>query len=121
MTKTEKIVHIIRKANAASWTPAELLELVQGQMPDTSTASIPLAANEAIESGMVSPGDKIVLVGFGAGLTWGSLSIIWTGPFPTEKTLNFRRYQLLSRLTSWLRRVLRKIEGLIWGRRNPSI
>jgi len=112
---------IIESAARGLKLPIEKFAINLHNYGNTSTASIPLAANEAIESGMVSPGDKIVLVGFGAGLTWGALSIIWTGPFPTEKTLNFRRYQLLSRLTSWLRRVLRKIEGLIWGRRNPSI
>ena len=40
MTKTEKIVHILRKANAGDWSPADKLELIQKQMPDTSAASI---------------------------------------------------------------------------------
>ena len=40
---------------------------------NTSGASIPLALTEAIESNKIKKGDKIVLVGFGGGLTWGSV------------------------------------------------
>jgi len=39
---------------------------------NTSAASIPLALCEAIEDGSIQDGDKLVLVGFGAGLTWAS-------------------------------------------------
>src|SRR5690606_19781994 len=36
---------------------------------NTSTASIPIALCEAIDAGKVKPGDQLVFVGFGAGLT----------------------------------------------------
>lgn len=39
---------------------------------NTSSASIPLALAEAIECGRLKPGDLTLMVGFGAGLTWGS-------------------------------------------------
>jgi 3-oxoacyl-[acyl-carrier-protein] synthase-3 len=39
---------------------------------NTSSASIPLALAEARDAGMLSPGDLVLMVGFGAGLTWGS-------------------------------------------------
>ena len=39
---------------------------------NTSAASIPIALTEALEQGRCKEGDKIVLVGFGAGLTWAS-------------------------------------------------
>ena len=39
---------------------------------NTSSASIPLALVEARDAGMLSPGDLVLMVGFGAGLTWGS-------------------------------------------------
>ena len=42
------------------------------QYGNTSAASIPIALTEAIEEGRVKEGDKLVLVGFGAGLTWAS-------------------------------------------------
>ena len=40
---------------------------------NTSSASIPIALNEAIEKGRIKKGDKVCLVGFGAGLTYGSV------------------------------------------------
>jgi 3-oxoacyl-[acyl-carrier-protein] synthase-3 len=40
-----------------------------------SSASIPVALDEAIKSGAVKKGDTVLLVGFGAGLTWGSTVI----------------------------------------------
>lgn len=44
---------------------------------NTSSASIPIALNEMYELGMLKDGDKIVLVGFGGGLTFGSVLIEW--------------------------------------------
>jgi 3-oxoacyl-[acyl-carrier-protein] synthase III len=44
---------------------------------NTSAASIPLALDEAHAAGRVRPGDYIVLVAFGAGLTWGATLIKW--------------------------------------------
>ncbi|MCQ2464437.1 MAG: ketoacyl-ACP synthase III [Oscillospiraceae bacterium] len=42
---------------------------------NTSSASIPIALTEAIETGAVKRGDRIVLVGFGAGLTYGAVCL----------------------------------------------
>ncbi|MEZ5079203.1 MAG: beta-ketoacyl-ACP synthase III [Thermoleophilia bacterium] len=39
---------------------------------NTSAASIPLALSEAVDSGRLAAGDLVLLVGFGAGLTWAS-------------------------------------------------
>jgi 3-oxoacyl-[acyl-carrier-protein] synthase III len=39
---------------------------------NTSAASIPLALAEARDAGRLRPGDMLLLVGFGGGLTWGS-------------------------------------------------
>jgi 3-oxoacyl-[acyl-carrier-protein] synthase-3 len=47
---------------------------------NTSTASIPIALCEAIKAGKVKPGDKLVFVGFGAGLTWAACTIQWGMP-----------------------------------------
>jgi len=44
---------------------------------NTSAASIPLALDEALAGGRIRPGDYIVLVAFGAGLTWGATLIKW--------------------------------------------
>ena len=40
---------------------------------NTSSASIPLALNEAYEKEVIKKGDKVCLVGFGAGLTFGAI------------------------------------------------
>lgn len=44
---------------------------------NTSAASIPIALDEAVSEGMVKKGDTIVLVGFGAGLTWAAGVMKW--------------------------------------------
>lgn len=42
---------------------------------NTSAGSIPVALSEMNKKGMLSKGDKIIVTGFGGGLTWGSLLI----------------------------------------------
>lgn len=43
-----------------------------------SAASIPVALDEAIKEGRLKEGDIIIMVGFGAGLTWGACVLKWT-------------------------------------------
>lgn len=45
---------------------------------NTSSASIPLAMDEACRSGYLSNGDYVLLISFGAGLTWGGTVIQWS-------------------------------------------
>ncbi len=42
-----------------------------------SSASIPVAMDEAQKEGKLKKGDKMVLVAFGGGLTWGSMAVKW--------------------------------------------
>ncbi len=44
---------------------------------NTSSASIPLALDEAVQAGRIRPGHVLVFVGFGAGLTWGANVVRW--------------------------------------------
>ncbi|MEE2640141.1 MAG: beta-ketoacyl-ACP synthase III [Planctomycetota bacterium] len=44
---------------------------------NTSAGSVPLAVDEAIKVGLIQPGSKSVLCGFGAGLTWGAVVFQW--------------------------------------------
>ncbi len=44
---------------------------------NTSAASVAIALDEAVDSGQVQRGDLILLVVFGAGLTWGAALIEW--------------------------------------------
>jgi 3-oxoacyl-[acyl-carrier-protein] synthase-3 len=51
---------------------------------NTSAASIPIALCEAIAEGRVKAGDKLVMVAFGAGLTWAAAAIEWGVAVPLE-------------------------------------
>ena len=44
---------------------------------NTSAASIPVALDEAVRRGELKDGDRICLVGFGAGLTYGGFLTEW--------------------------------------------
>jgi 3-oxoacyl-[acyl-carrier-protein] synthase-3 len=85
---------------------------------NTSTASIPIAAVEAVQQGKLKSGDKVVFVGFGAGLTWGALAAEWTGPLePAHHVVKPEWYPWFAPVRSFLRRAGRLIEGLIFGRK----
>ena len=45
---------------------------------NTSGASVPIAIDEANKEGKLKKGDKIVIVGFGGGLTYGSILFEWS-------------------------------------------
>jgi 3-oxoacyl-[acyl-carrier-protein] synthase III len=59
--------------------PREKVASVIGWTGNTSSASIPLALTDALETGRISPGDLILLAGFGAGMTWASAVWRWEG------------------------------------------
>jgi len=44
---------------------------------NTSAASIPILLDEMNKNGMLKPGDKIIISGFGAGLSWGATLLTW--------------------------------------------
>ena len=44
---------------------------------NTSAASIPIALDEMVEQGLLRKGQKVLCVGFGAGLTWGGTLLEW--------------------------------------------
>ena len=45
---------------------------------NTSSASVPIALDEANREGLLSKGDHVLLVSFGAGLTWGASILKWS-------------------------------------------
>ncbi|GKU25709.1 beta-ketoacyl-ACP synthase III [Clostridium folliculivorans] len=57
--------------------PKEKFYVNLNKYGNTSAASIPLALDEANRNGLLQQGDKLVLVGFGGGLTWGSIFLQW--------------------------------------------
>ena len=44
---------------------------------NTSAGSIPIALDEALQSGRLGRGDTLLMSGFGAGLTWGTCLFRW--------------------------------------------
>lgn len=44
---------------------------------NTSSASIPILLDEINRKGMLKRGDKLVMAGFGAGLSWGAVCLEW--------------------------------------------
>lgn len=61
----------------------EQTALVLQTTGNTSSASIPLALASALDEGRISDGDLVLLVGFGAGMTWASAVLRWSGAGPT--------------------------------------
>ena len=47
---------------------------------NTSAASVPIAIAEAAAAGRLKRGDKVLLVAFGGGFTWGASVLEWFGP-----------------------------------------
>lgn len=47
------------------------------QCGNISAASVPVLLDKVKKEGLIKPGDKLVLAGFGAGLTWGACVIEW--------------------------------------------
>jgi len=52
---------------------------------NTSSASIPLALNDAMNDGRLQDGDDVVLTAFGAGFAWGAGVVRWRIPSPTKR------------------------------------
>ena len=44
---------------------------------NTSSASVPLALDEAVREGKIKKGDKVLMLGFGGGLSWGGIILEW--------------------------------------------
>ena len=42
---------------------------------NTVSASIPIALKDAVDNGGIVPGDKVLISGFGVGLSWGTAII----------------------------------------------
>ena len=62
--------------------PVEKTSIVLDRTGNTSSASVPLALVEALDTGRINNGDLVLLVGFGAGMTAASAVIRWGGVEP---------------------------------------
>jgi len=68
---------IIEAAARRMELPMEKFMVNVERYGNTSSATIPIALHEALETGRIESGDLIALTGFGGGLAWGSLIMRW--------------------------------------------
>jgi len=104
---------IIEAAARGLHLPMDKFMINLDRYGNTSTASIPIATVEAAEQGKLKRGNKIVFVGFGAGLTWGAAAVTWAGPLPVERKPNLKREKAFARFRSFVRRAVRRVEGFL--------
>jgi len=72
---------------------------------NTSAASIPLALCDALEEGKLESGDHVVLVGFGAGLTWAAAVLHWQPEPAGDEPIRVEDWPLLEGLFQPMTRV----------------
>ena len=70
-------IRIIEATAKHAGMPMDKVMVNVDRFGNTSSASIPLALDQAITEGRVKPGSLLLLVAFGAGFTWGSTVIRW--------------------------------------------
>jgi 3-oxoacyl-[acyl-carrier-protein] synthase-3 len=72
-------LRIISAACQRLGIPEEKAVVVIDRYGNTSSASIPLALVDALETGRLKPGHRVLLTGFGGGMTWASAVLLWGG------------------------------------------
>ena len=77
-------LRIINATAKALGLPPERTAANVDRYGNTSSASIPIALQEACEQGRLKDGDHLVMVAFGGGLVWGAMMLEWAplGPLP---------------------------------------
>ncbi|MFR9757780.1 3-oxoacyl-ACP synthase III family protein [Streptomyces sp. TR06-5] len=68
---------LLRKAAADAGFRDEQVVVTGDEVGNIGAASLPYALTRAVASGRVRPGGRLLLVGFGAGVTWGSTVLTW--------------------------------------------
>lgn len=131
---TESVINVVR-ASGLTWDDIELLiphqanaRIIEmavqrlGIAPEkvvvnidrygnTSAASIPLALCEALEEGRLRSGDHVVLVGFGAGLTWAAAVLHWQPERAAGEAIAVDNWPLLSSLFQ----PVNKVRNVVWS------
>jgi len=70
-------MRIVQAAAKRLGAPEEKFYLNMEEYANTSSASIPIALREMEEKSLLKKGDLVMLIGFGAGLTYGAQAIRW--------------------------------------------
>ncbi len=109
---------IIQTAARRLRLPEDKIYVNLDRYGNTSSASVPIALCEAVEEGRIQPGDNLVLVGFGAGLTWAAAAVEWAAPWPVmpqprQQRLLRRARREFARVRSAWRRLRRRVWGVL--------
>ena len=70
----ERIVEAVAKRTGQ---PIEKFPMNVQEYGNTSSASVPILLDELCRDGRVKAGDRLVIVGFGGGLTWAASVVTW--------------------------------------------
>ena len=73
---------IVEAACDSLGLPTDRAATIMQDTGNTASASIPLALAHALEGGQIRPGDLLLLVGFGAGMTAASAVLRWDAKTP---------------------------------------
>lgn len=68
---------IIQAVSKKLGLPKEKFIVNVERVGNTSSASIPIALDEAYRDGRIQAGHKVMMIGFGGGLSWGGVIIEW--------------------------------------------
>ena len=82
-----------------------------GRYGNTSAASIPLALCDALDEGRLESGDHVVLIGFGAGLTWAAAVLHWQPEKTAEEAILVEDWPALSSLFQ----PVAKVRNVVWS------
>lgn len=70
----ERIVEAVAKRTGQ---PIEKFPMNVQEYGNTSSASVPILLDELCRDGRVKAGDRLVIAGFGGGLTWAASVVTW--------------------------------------------
>ncbi|MCA9934855.1 MAG: ketoacyl-ACP synthase III [Anaerolineales bacterium] len=79
-------MRIIQAAAKSLGLPLERFIINIENYANTSAAAIPVALTEGLESGRIKPHDKLLMVSFGAGLTWAT-AVLQMAPTPVKEPI----------------------------------
>jgi 3-oxoacyl-[acyl-carrier-protein] synthase-3 len=106
-------IRIIETAAKGLGLPMDRFFVNIDRYGNTSAASIPIALCEAVQQERLKPGDTVVMVAFGAGLTWAAAVVQWGMPLARPRPPWLER---LARITRYLPAQLHSRTMRLWRR-----
>ena len=70
-------IRIIEATAKYAGLPMEKVFVNVNRYGNMSSATVPVALDEADEKGLITPGSNVLTVAFGSGLTWGAMALRW--------------------------------------------